>query len=278
MNQEQIKSFYDDFSGRLIKDFLGANKRVESALIGILTKIPLSATKILDIGCGIGWSSYEIARHFPGAEVTGVDLSPNLIAQAQQIFSRPNLAFKILDVISPSFNVKRLGATYDAIVMIDVFEHLQKEARQAFYAETASLLNNGGLIYLAFPSRFHLEYYMMKAPEKLQPIDNIVLLEDIQEWAKYIEGTVLWYEHKSIWKDNDYVHAMLQAGEIHYKDKDKQFLGKASLCTLLQRVRLIAHAYPTDKWEIYAFYLRRQLGNWWRAILSRTVWGSEAQS
>src|SRR5215470_5258763 len=39
-------------------------------------------TRVLDVGCGIGrWSRMLAAR---GAEVTGVDLSPTMIAQAQQ--------------------------------------------------------------------------------------------------------------------------------------------------------------------------------------------------
>ncbi|MCG8326102.1 MAG: methyltransferase domain-containing protein [Chitinophagales bacterium] len=266
LNQEQIKSFYDGFSDRLLKDFLRANKRVVSALTCILENIPLSTSRILDIGCGIGWSSYELARHFPDAEVIGIDLSPQLIGQASKLFNLPNLEYHTFDIISSSFDAESFTGVFDVIAMIDVFEHVQLDARQTFYAKTAKLLKNGSLIYLAFPSKEHLGWCMMKAPEKLQPVDNIVLLEDLQEWAKYIEGDILLYKYKSIWTENDYVHAILQAGKISYKERSGKFLTKTSLSTLFQRVNLITKVYPADKQRLYAFFLRRQLGNWRRAI------------
>src|ERR1700730_12028734 len=41
-----------------------------------------AGTRVLDVGCGVGrWSRLLAAR---GAQVTGVDLSPTMIAQARQ--------------------------------------------------------------------------------------------------------------------------------------------------------------------------------------------------
>lgn len=36
--------------------------------------------RILDVGCATGLSSRELKRGFPGAEVTGIDLSPYFLA------------------------------------------------------------------------------------------------------------------------------------------------------------------------------------------------------
>jgi SAM-dependent methyltransferase len=39
--------------------------------------------KILDIGCGAGATSFAVARRLPDASITGIDLSPSLIAAAK---------------------------------------------------------------------------------------------------------------------------------------------------------------------------------------------------
>jgi SAM-dependent methyltransferase len=44
----------------------------------------LAPAQVLDIGCGAGELSLAIARGIPGAEVLGVDVSPQLVATAQE--------------------------------------------------------------------------------------------------------------------------------------------------------------------------------------------------
>src|SRR5579862_2812059 len=49
-----------------------------------------TGTTILDVGCGVGrWSRMLAAR---GAQVTGVDLSPTMIAEARQRATREGVA------------------------------------------------------------------------------------------------------------------------------------------------------------------------------------------
>jgi len=55
---------------------------------------------ILDVGCGDGKVTAEIARAVPRGSVTGVDASPQMIEFARQTFPRskvPNLEFRICD-------------------------------------------------------------------------------------------------------------------------------------------------------------------------------------
>lgn len=49
--------------------------------------------KILDIGCATGELSYQLAKE--GAEVTGIDLNPDLIAQAKNSQIHPDLHFQV---------------------------------------------------------------------------------------------------------------------------------------------------------------------------------------
>lgn len=41
---------------------------------------PADVTAVLDVGCATGLSSLALRQLFPGAHVTGVDLSPHMLA------------------------------------------------------------------------------------------------------------------------------------------------------------------------------------------------------
>lgn len=59
------------------------------------TKAPYSS--ILDIGCGLGYFTNEVARYCKNQnEVVGVDISPTAIFKARKLF--PNLRFEVLDI------------------------------------------------------------------------------------------------------------------------------------------------------------------------------------
>jgi len=72
--------------------------RFGEALIEILA--PKPGERILDVGCGTGQLTHEIAER--GAEVLGVDASPEMIGQARQNY--PALRFTLQDAASMTFN------------------------------------------------------------------------------------------------------------------------------------------------------------------------------
>src|SRR5277367_387087 len=55
--------------------------------------------RVLDIGCGNGKNTSEIASRVPKGSVVGVDFSSNMVAFAssQYAASHPNLAFQVAD-------------------------------------------------------------------------------------------------------------------------------------------------------------------------------------
>ena len=134
-----VKDFYNNFDNRLLKDFVSNNPRVVAALEFIrdyFTIIEPSA--ILDIGCGIGWSSFEFSRLYSNSTVKGIDLSDRLITVARQLFTAPNLSFSEKDLTDSSLIANE---QYDAVVMIDVFEHIPAASRSAFYKDLHAVLS-----------------------------------------------------------------------------------------------------------------------------------------
>lgn len=102
--------------------------------------------RILDAGCGLGAGSWLLATL--GARVTGVDLSGDAVAWAQQTYGQAplenggSLCFETADLAS-----WRPDAAYDAVVLADVLEHFPRQ-------EGTGLLRRllGGLDVLDTPS------------------------------------------------------------------------------------------------------------------------------
>jgi len=82
------------------------------------------AERILDIGCGIGALTYDVAEKSQ-AHVTAIDLNPENIAKASQRYSHPRVRYVVGDVLQELPN-----GPFDVIILSNVLEH-QKE-RSAF--------------------------------------------------------------------------------------------------------------------------------------------------
>ena len=79
-----------------------ANSTVQQAWAReLIAKLKLRGDEhILDIGCGDGKVTAEIARALPRGSVTGADASPQMIEFAKKTFPAdtfPNLRFRVLD-------------------------------------------------------------------------------------------------------------------------------------------------------------------------------------
>lgn len=98
---------------------------------------------ILELGCGWGSLSMEIARRFPGSRVTGVS---NSASQRESIMERAraeglhNLEIRTANMID--FDP---GATYDRIVSVEMFEHMRNH--RELFRRIASWLRPDGLAF-----------------------------------------------------------------------------------------------------------------------------------
>jgi 2-polyprenyl-3-methyl-5-hydroxy-6-metoxy-1,4-benzoquinol methylase len=110
-------------------------------------------TRVLDVGCGVGrWSRLLAAR---GASVTGIDLSPTMIAEARRrTAARPlrgSCRFLVQDLA-----VLQAGDRFDLVLSVTVLQHiLDVAALRASLQRMAEHLDEDGVLVLleAAPER-----------------------------------------------------------------------------------------------------------------------------
>lgn len=98
-------------------------------------------SKVLDVACGTGvlipdYLSREVA------EVTAIDISPEMITLAKAKFNEPNVRFICGDVETTD-----VGTEFDAIVVYNAFPHFPDPER--LIENLVKLLKNGGLLTVA---------------------------------------------------------------------------------------------------------------------------------
>ncbi|MCB0618411.1 MAG: class I SAM-dependent methyltransferase [Saprospiraceae bacterium] len=203
---KEPKKFYDQFGQKLLSDFAYGNKRMEEAIAFVLHWLPAEVKNVLDVGCGIGWSTSEVARWYPHAEVVGVDLSDQLLEVARLLFSESNLEFFNRDVTRESLPGEHLA---EVVLLIDVFEHIPIADRPFFQNGIRDILAPGGRVILTCPSAYHQDYLRTHHREGLQPVDEDVDAAVIQEFAQRLGGEVLFFSYQNIWRPADYLHAVI---------------------------------------------------------------------
>ena len=116
-----------------------------SAVPELESRLTDGDVRVLDIGCGVGWSSVSIAQAYPNATVDGVDLDPGSIAAAHQVAEAEGVTdrvtFEVRDVATLS------GADYDVATMFEMLHDLARPVEVLRVARDA--LAPGGVVMVA---------------------------------------------------------------------------------------------------------------------------------
>ena len=111
-----------------------------------LSKIVPGAT-VLEIGCGAGRITRALAARY--RSVIGVDAAPSMVSLAKEMCRDiPNAEFRVGDgVILPATD-----QGVDAVVSVQVLQHIDRDAIPTILAECRRVLRPGGVIVLHIPS------------------------------------------------------------------------------------------------------------------------------
>ena len=98
---------------------------------------------VLDAGCGVGYGTAHLAE--VAATVVGVDRDEGAIAYARERYSRPNVEFRVGDLL----DLGLADASFDVVCSFETIEHL--EDVEAFLAEVVRVLRPEGVFLVSTP-------------------------------------------------------------------------------------------------------------------------------
>lgn len=144
------------------------SRRRGDAILAWLRSLPLDRPKILDLGCGTGWFTAQLAQY---GEATGVDLSEAAIAAARERY--PQVGFLAGDL----FQLSLPPASFEVVVSQEVIAHV---ADQPGYIEGAArLLKPGGYLLVTTANRFIMERVDWP-PQPLGHIEQWLSMKELQ--------------------------------------------------------------------------------------------------
>lgn len=120
MLNREIKNSTDEFQGDVYSE--GLNNQFEVAK-NIIASLNLESNdKILDIGCGDGKASAELAFLLPNGEVLGIDISYSMIDFVQKNYATSNLQFQQQNVLDLNYNQE-----FDAVVSFTALHWVKRQ-------------------------------------------------------------------------------------------------------------------------------------------------------
>ncbi len=84
--------------------------------------------RVLDLGCGVGYSTVAIAQAFPGVRVDGVDLDAASIAEAQRNAARAGVADRVTFTVANAADLAT-DTTYDLVCIMEALHDMGEPVR-----------------------------------------------------------------------------------------------------------------------------------------------------
>ena len=117
--------------------------RLRQSYIDVMQQqLPTSPQRILDIGCGVGLTTFALQQTYPNAEITGLDLSPYFLAVARYRSRQQQLNIRWLHADAEQTGLP--AASVDLVCAPIFFHELPQDVARRILAEARRLLRPGG--------------------------------------------------------------------------------------------------------------------------------------
>lgn len=221
-NENKVVSFYDQFAEKQEKT--GINSRHLSILDKVVSAGLQSHHRVLEVGCGIGTVSSLLAKQVTKGEVLAVDISPESITKAQNLWKdQTNLKFEVSDMS----DFDKGDQTFDFFVFPDVLEHIPVDEHQALFQKIKKHSHSDSVVFIHIPAPRYLQWMIENEPQKLQvidqPLDSGDLIKSLTFAGFYLEK--------------------METYSVFYKEKDYQYF-------VFRSSQPLHKSTPLSKWEV----------------------------
>lgn len=166
------------------------------------------ACKILDIGCGGGLLSNELAR--AGHPVTGIDISQTSLDQAKKRDSTGTVNYICCDAAKLPFEKE----SFDVVCAMDFLEHVEEPEKVV--QEASRVLKPGGLFFFHTFNRNFLSYLLVikcvewlipNVPKRMHVYKLFIRPDELKTYCykadlliQSVQGLMPDLKHSSFWK------------------------------------------------------------------------------
>jgi 2-polyprenyl-6-hydroxyphenyl methylase/3-demethylubiquinone-9 3-methyltransferase len=222
-----------DFSLNLIRTvFNPVRVSYTRKIIEQFFKIDPGKISVLEVGCGGGILSEEIARM--GFATTGIDPSESSLKTAAEHSKKANLKIRYVSGIGE--NLPFSANSFDVVLCCDVLEHVHDLPK--VISEISRVLKNGGLfIYDTFNRTFFSKISAIKILQEWKRW--AIMPPNLHVWEMFIkpseiiallkENNLIWKEHLGLKPGVSYLRMLKilhqrATGNLTYEEFGKKFL------------------------------------------------------
>ncbi|MBS7531342.1 methyltransferase domain-containing protein [Hazenella sp. IB182353] len=253
----QYAESYDDYAAIFCK--------MAHRLLLATERQDIKPLRILDIGCGTGYTTQLLIDRYPEADVVGIDLSPGMLRVAEEkILSSAPLTFICADV--ERFDLSVLGQ-FDLIVSSGVL-HWLLDIQVAVNKWIKLLTSGGWLMVNTFGSEtlheLHKTYLSMEQQMKIKPTRHGCTFPTSKAWhALFKKANLIQTEVHECWYRAEYTDCqdLLQTIKCCGESFSENGTGLFTQCRLLQAVqRKYNEAYTSNSGVYTTYHMMQMIG------------------
>lgn len=140
----------DEFAQAVAQAIAGVNAMVARKILpglgGVAERLDAGGS-LLEVGCGTGLLQLQLAKAFPNARLTGVDIDPTGLAAAREAVRRAGLDDRV-QILEGDVAVAVPQASFDVVVMVEVLHEVAPQMRPAVVQACGRALRRGGSIVI----------------------------------------------------------------------------------------------------------------------------------